>query len=99
MKNGNRNFSGIPKNRKAFSIFFYKNIERRCARPSVHTDLIYYDNLFHHPLSSQRLDYVINTASNKEMNNEDCLHYELRITQSRHEATVTVRNRIKPHSC
>ena len=23
MKNGNRNYSGIPKNRKAFSIFFY----------------------------------------------------------------------------
>ena len=23
MKNGNQNFSGIPKNRKAFSIFFY----------------------------------------------------------------------------
>ena len=25
MKNGNRNFSGIPKNRKAFSIFFYNS--------------------------------------------------------------------------
>ena len=25
MKNGNQNFFGIPKNRKAFSIFFYKD--------------------------------------------------------------------------